>query len=101
MSPKLREFLDYINGKTPDGELTKRLDEAIKRAKSMESWRKEYMFLYEIKDEGRQEAREQLQELCEKMMADDRGSEYLDVMKSRNSARIDALLQEYGIADES
>ena len=32
---------------------------AVARAKSMESWRKEYMFLYELKDEGRAEGLEE------------------------------------------
>ena len=57
MSEELRQFLSYVNGNAPEGDLTKRLDAAVEQAKSMASWRKEYMFLYEIKDEARAEGR--------------------------------------------
>ena len=58
LSDGLRAFLDYVGGEAPHSELTRRVDEAIRRARSQREWRKEYMLLSEIKDEGREEGRE-------------------------------------------
>jgi len=52
MSEELCQFLDYVNGTAAEGDFVRRLEEAVVRAKTMEEWRKEYMFLYEIKEEG-------------------------------------------------
>ena len=57
LSDGLRAFLDYVGGEAPHSELTRRVDEAIRRARSQREWRKEYMLLSEIRDEGREEGR--------------------------------------------
>jgi len=57
LSDGLRAFLDYVGGEAPNSELTRRVDEAIRRARSQREWRKEYMLLSEIRDEGREEGR--------------------------------------------
>jgi len=45
MSEELCQFLDYVNGTAAEGDFVRRLEEAVVRAKTMEEWRKEYMFL--------------------------------------------------------
>lgn len=63
ISSELRGFLNYLNGKSPEDDLTRRIDEAMERAKSQEGWRKEYMLLEEkyrdYLEEGREEGREE------------------------------------------
>ncbi len=59
----LRKFYDYVeNGKT-ENELTKRIDNAVAKARKNEVWRTQYMkewvVLQDAKDEGREEGREE------------------------------------------
>ena len=59
----LRELYDYIRNGKVGGELTKRLDEAVGRARKNEEWRSEYMkeLLHDddVREEGRAEGREE------------------------------------------
>ena len=59
MSEGLRRFLNYMNDYSAEDDFTRRLETAVARAKSMESWRKEYMFLYEHEEEARAEGLEE------------------------------------------
>lgn len=52
ISEELQDFLQYVGGKPPKSDLTKRIQEAIDKSKAEEKWRREYMFLFEIKEEG-------------------------------------------------
>ena len=43
----IKELLGYIGGDCPKSELTKMLDDEVKKVKSSEKWRREYMLLWE------------------------------------------------------
>lgn len=65
--PELKALLDYMQGKPAADGFVKRLDAAVKKARSMETWRKEYMlleekyaeYLAEGREAGREEGREE------------------------------------------
>ena len=51
-SEKMRDFLNYVAGKGADGSFSRRLDEAVRRAREKEEWRLDYKTLLEkYKDE--------------------------------------------------
>ncbi|MBR2836424.1 MAG: hypothetical protein IKE43_12050 [Coriobacteriales bacterium] len=79
---KLDGFLDYIHTNKPSDDFTKRLEAAVIEAHSNQRWKKEYMFLEDIKreqyelgkeegiKEGRAEGLEEgLEKGCEKGLA--------------------------------
>ena len=45
VSEKLRNFLDYVAGKSVDDEYVRKLDEAVRKARGNKEWRREYMTL--------------------------------------------------------
>ena len=61
VSGELKEFLAYISGAAPHGELTRRIDSAVAAARTQEEWRTEYMTLLmrdeQMRNEGRAEER--------------------------------------------
>ena len=52
ISDGLKGFLEYVAGRNTTSNLARRLEKAVEKAKLMKSWRKEYMLLDEIHDEG-------------------------------------------------
>ena len=85
ISDELRHFLDYVNGSAPRGMFAQKLDEAVIHARSMESWRKEYMLLEEMIEEGREEGRQEGRE-------DERDSIMLLTQRMEDSGRTEELL---------
>ena len=57
ISLELKQLLAYVSGAAPDGDFSKRLDIAVKRARMNPQWRKEYMDLQDYVDEAREEGR--------------------------------------------
>ncbi len=45
VTPELKRLLDFIDGKAPEDEFTRELDEAVQSARKNEKWRLEYMTL--------------------------------------------------------
>ncbi len=60
---ELRKFYDYVENGKAGNELTKRIDNAVTKARKNEVWRTQYMkewvVLQDAKDEGREEGREE------------------------------------------
>ncbi len=68
---RLKEFLDYVAGKTSDDDYVRRLDLAVEKARSNKEWRREYMLLsmrdYDNREEGRiQQMKETIEKLLKK-----------------------------------
>ena len=61
MPENLRELYDYIRSGKVGGDLSRRIDEAVRRARKNEEWRSEYMkeLLHDddVREEGREEGR--------------------------------------------
>ena len=59
----LRELYDYIEGKQANNDLTKKINNAVNKAKKNEKWRSEFMkeriILQDARAEGREEGREE------------------------------------------
>ena len=53
ISPELKALLDYIAGKAPESELTRRIEAACSDARMNPRWRKEYMDLRDYVEEAR------------------------------------------------
>ncbi len=45
VTPELKKLLDYIDGKMPQDDYTRKLNEAVKSARKNERWRLDYMTL--------------------------------------------------------
>ncbi len=45
ISPEMKKLLDYIDGKEPEDDYTRELDEAVQSARKNEKWRLDYMTL--------------------------------------------------------
>lgn len=58
-SPELQHFLDYLNGKKPDSDLTRMIDNAVQDQRDNEKGRRKYMTLEEHYQEEREEGREE------------------------------------------
>ena len=81
LSDGLKAFLDYVGGEAPNSGFTRRVDEAIQRARSQREWRKEYMLLSEIRDEGREEGRaEERADLIRRIAANGKSAEEIAEM---------------------
>lgn len=63
VSPELKKLLDFIDGKEPEDEFTKELNEAVQSVRNNDKWRLDYMTLYmkyqEKYEEGYDEGIEQ------------------------------------------
>ena len=63
ISAELQALLDYIAGKAPESDFTRRLDEQVKRYREHKERRAEYMTLLErdemMREEGRKQGREE------------------------------------------
>ena len=63
VSANLASFLQYLETKHPESDLTRRLDEKVRESRGHEEWRMEYMSLEErdqrMREEGRAEGREE------------------------------------------
>ena len=61
MPENLRELYDYIRTGKVEGDLSRRIDEAVRMARKNEEWRSEYMkeLLHDddVREEGREEGR--------------------------------------------
>ena len=72
ISDELQAFLQYVAGKAPSTEITRKLDHLVNEAREHKEWRMEYMTLLErdemMREEGRAEERENT--LREKQRAD-------------------------------
>ena len=80
ITPKIREFFDYLMTQKTTGELTSRIEQNVRSAASNEKWRLEYMTLEMKIREEREEAREEGREeervrLVEQMLKDGRTPE--------------------------
>ena len=98
----LRELYDYIRSGKVGGDLSRRIDEAVRRARKNEEWRSEYMkeLLHDddVREEGRLEGREegesQLVKLINSMIAGGDG----DKIASFGEPEIlKTMKQKYGI----
>ena len=69
----LRELYDYIRSGKVGGDLSQRIDEAVRMARKNEEWRSEYMkeLLHDddVREEGRAEGESQLVKLINSMIA--------------------------------
>lgn len=45
VTPEMKKLLDFIDGKEPEDEFTRELDEAVQSVRKNEKWRLEYMTL--------------------------------------------------------
>ena len=59
VSEDLKSFLNYVAGKLPESDLTKKLEELVSNAREHIEWRKEYMTLLERDERMREEGREE------------------------------------------
>ncbi len=101
ISDKLRNFLRYIAGSmTPDG-FTSRLEKAVDIGRISKEWRREYMlmveYLNEAKAEGKKEGREQINELNNLLVKDNRSDDLTRSIVDRDYQQ--KLLQEYGLTN--
>ncbi len=55
----LRSFLQYVHNRKIENDFTSKIDEAAEFAKRNAKWRAEYMFLHDILDKEKEEAREE------------------------------------------
>ena len=59
ISEEMRNFLNYVAGRSTQGDLPAKIQQAVDKAKSQSEWRKEYMLLQEKLDNAREEGREE------------------------------------------
>lgn len=74
ISEGLKSFLKYLTNQKPESDFTRRLEDAVQKAKGRKEWSTEYMTLNEIKkyerEEGLEEGREEgkIQELIDQIL---------------------------------
>ena len=94
----LRELYDYIRTGKVGGDLTRRMDEAVRRARENEEWRSEYMkeLLHDddIREEGRAEGEGILLSLISKMSI---GGDADKAAQLGNPQVLRAMQKKYGI----
>ena len=94
----LRELYDYIRDGKVGGDLTRRMDEAVRRARENEEWRSEYMkeLLHDddVREEGRAEERNFLLTLISKMSL---GGDADKAAQLGNPQVLKAMQKKYGI----
>ena len=73
IDPKLKAFLDYVAGKGASDDYTKKLEEAVKKARMNKEWRRQYMTMM-MRDLENQEIGkiERDKELAKDMLSDNK-----------------------------
>lgn len=93
-----RELYDYIREGKVGGDLTRRMDEAVRRARENEEWRSEYMkeLLHDddVREEGRAEERNFLLTLISRMSL---GGDADKAAQLGNPAVLRAMQEKYGL----
>ena len=63
VSPEMKKLLDFIDGKEPEDDFTRELDEAVQSVRKNEKWRLDYMTLQmnyqEIYEQGIEQGNKQ------------------------------------------
>lgn len=81
ISKKLKNFLEYVAGKTVEDDFVKRLDLSVSQAKKSKEWRKDYMTWMQTKLElmemGREEGRENINNLNRWLMEQGRNEDMI------------------------
>ena len=94
----LRELYDYIRTGKVGGDLTERIDEAVRRARKNEEWRSEYMkeLLHDddVREEGRAEGESQFVMLITQMNA---GGDTDKVARLNEPNVLLAMRKKYGL----
>ena len=55
LTGEMKDFLDFVGGRSDSGILPGRIRQAIEKVKGQAEWRKEYMLLQEKLDDAREE----------------------------------------------
>ncbi len=97
---ELRKFYDYVeNGKTGN-ELTKRIENAVAKARKNEVWRTQYMkewvVLQDAKDEGREEGRDLERENSIQTLI----NVYREEMKLNDDEIVERIMRRYSLTKE-
>lgn len=73
IDPKLKAFLDYVAGKPATDDYTKKLEDAVKKARLNKEWRRQYMTMM-MRDLENQEIGilKQRRELAQDMLSDNK-----------------------------
>ena len=73
IDPKLKAFLDYVAGKPATDDYTKKLEDAVKKARLNKEWRRQYMTMM-MSDLENQEIGilKQRRELAQDMLSDNK-----------------------------
>lgn len=94
----LKELYDYIRDGKVVGDLTRRMDEAVRMARENEEWRSEYMkeLLHDddVREEGREEGRNILLTLISKMSL---GGDADKAAQLGNPQVLKAMQKKYGV----
>ena len=94
----LRELYDYIRTGKVEGDLSRRIDEAVRMARKNEEWRSEYMkeLLHDddVREEGRAEGESQLVKLINSMIAGGDGDK---IVLFGEPEILKTMKQKYGI----
>ena len=94
----LKELYDYIRDGKVGGDLTRRMDEAVRMARENEEWRSEYMkeLLHDddVREEGREEGRNILLTLISKMSL---GGDADKAAQLSNPQVLKAMQKKYGV----
>lgn len=59
ISENMRSFLAYLTDQSTDSDLTRKLEDAVRKAKAQREWSREYMTLYEMRKQDRDEGRKE------------------------------------------
>ena len=63
VSPEMKDFLDYLQGKGTNSDFTRRINDEVNKARAHEEWKVEYMSLFlrdqEKFEEGEEKGREE------------------------------------------
>ena len=99
VSRELKAFLDYVAGKKSEDAFVNKLEEAVKAAKKNREWRREYMTLLmrdqENIEKGKREGEEQMLDLIQKLINDERSDEISRIKEDKGYRQ--KLYREYGI----
>ncbi len=99
VSSELRVFLDYVAGRKSEDDFIKKLEAAVKEARKNREWRHEYMTLLmrdqENIEKGKREGEEQMLDLIQKLINDERSDEISRIKEDKGYRQ--KLYREYGI----
>ena len=94
----LKELYDYIRTGRAESALTRKIEEAVGRARRNEEWRSEYMkeLLHDddVREEGRTEGRSLLLALISKMVAGGDGDK---IVQLENPKVLETMQRKYGL----